>query len=526
MDEIVSTGGDPREADPHHMIVQADLVVGEDRDRLRETGEDHPEAAVEDATETAGLPLAIVILVRASLATETPEIAENLEKEAFPKKKSRSPLPQIQKTSTCVPKTKPVALSDPFADESFDAFDSFGGGNLSRQRKDSDTRRKNRTNNDSDTRKIALSTNPLAGEFKPAERMRKPPTEEVANLSAPSLTLLCDPYPKKDTAQESEPKEIPITSDSSVDSTSSASRTTPKDVPNIELPNTFVTNDYDSGEDDYDPANCAFSDHESDDNPTNPLARALNAFKEAPTSNRSSSSSMVMSPVTPPTEDEGSGALKIDSGSVTDISPKPMSDSGSLKPQAVVPPQKPAPPPMQSLLTSQLSQPSSSLFAPLQMPSRQPPLMSPSGGITRSDSKAGLLSALQNSSSIENQPLLNIVQNLSEIKNQLNLNKSLHDMIAQQDKEDKKMKKSKKTSSGREVFKKRKDFQRAVVNCSKESIKPFYKSRKIDKDQYKKIMKECVSKIVHSSKSYTLDKAKVAHTIEKYVNKYSKKSRF
>ena len=95
--------------------------------------------------------------------------------------------------------------------------------------------------------------------------------------------------------------------------------------------------------------------------------------------------------------------------------------------------------------------------------------MSPSGGITRSDSKAGLLSALQNSSSIENQPLLNIVQNLSEIKNQvskkspenrriidkiqLNLNKSLHDMIAQQDKEDKKMKKSKKTSSGREVFK-------------------------------------------------------------------------
>ena len=45
-------------------------------------------------------------------------------------------------------------------------------------------------------------------------------------------------------------------------------------------------------------------DHESDDNPTNPLARALNAFKEAPTSNRSSSSSMVMSPVTPPTEDE------------------------------------------------------------------------------------------------------------------------------------------------------------------------------------------------------------------------------
>ena len=82
-----------------------------------------------------------------------------------------------------VSKTKPVALSDPFADESFDAFDSFGGGNLSRQRKDSDTRRKNRTNNDSDTRKIALSTNPLAGEFKPAERMRKPPTEEVANLS-------------------------------------------------------------------------------------------------------------------------------------------------------------------------------------------------------------------------------------------------------------------------------------------------------------------------------------------------------
>ena len=48
-------------------------------------------------------------------------------------------------------------------------------------------------------------------------------------------------------------------------------------------------------------------DDESDEskpNPTNPLQRALNAFKEAPTSPRSSSSSMVMSPVTPPTEDE------------------------------------------------------------------------------------------------------------------------------------------------------------------------------------------------------------------------------
>ena len=47
MDEIVSTGGDPREAGLRHMIDRVDLVVGEDRDRLRETGEDHLEAAVE-----------------------------------------------------------------------------------------------------------------------------------------------------------------------------------------------------------------------------------------------------------------------------------------------------------------------------------------------------------------------------------------------------------------------------------------------------------------------------------------------
>jgi len=415
--------------------------------------------------------------------------------------------PRIGKTK------KSVLASDPFGDESFDAFDSFGGeNNTTRQRKDSDTRMRNRK--DSDTRRIALSTNPLAAEFKPAERIRKPPLE--ANISAPSLSLLCDPYgtPKKEA-----PKETAATSDSSVDSNSTNSA--PKDVPNIELAHSFSN---DSGEDDYDPANCAFSEDEAEgnkSNPTNPLQRALNAFKEAPHSPRSSSSSMVMSPVTPPTEDEGSGNLKIDSGSITDVSPKPMSESGINKPQAVVPPQKPEVQPMQSLLTSQLSQPSSSLFAPV---------MSPAGGVANSDSSnTGLLSALQNISSIQNQPVLNIVQNLSEIKNQLNLNKSLHDMIALQEQEDKrKTKKSKKSSSGkRETFKKRKDYQRAVVLCSKESIKPFYKNKRIDKDQYKKIMKECVSKIVHSSKSYTLDKDKVAQTIEKYVNKYStKKARF
>lgn len=424
--------------------------------------------------------------------------------------------PRVGKTK------KNLIASDPFGNESFDAFDSFGGENTTRLRKDSDTRMRNRK--DSDTRKISLSTNPLAAEFKPAERVRKPPPPE-ANISAPSLSLLCDPYgtPKKESPKEA-------TSDSSADSNSS--NNAPKDVPNIELAHSFSN---DSGEDDYDPANCAFSDDESEgnkSNPTNPLQRALNAFKvkEAPHSPRSSSSSMVMSPVTPPTEDEGSGNLKIDSGSITDISPKPMSESGSNKPQAVVPPQKPEVKPMQSLLTSQLSQPSSSLFAPLQMPSRQPPVMSPAGGLANSDSSnTGLLSALQNISSIQNQPVLNIVQNLSEIKNQLNLNKSLHDMIALQEQEDKrKTKKSKKSSSGkRETFKKRKDYQRAVVLCSKESIKPFYKNKRIDKDQYKKIMKECVSKIVHSSKSYTLDKDKVAQTIEKYVNKYStKKARF
>lgn len=431
--------------------------------------------------------------------------------------------PKAESTPRVTGKTKKNLLSsnsDPFGNESFDAFDSFGGENTktTRQRKDSDTRMKNRK--DSDTRRIALSTNPLAAEFKPAERVRKPPPE--ANISAPSLSLLCDPYgtPKKEAS-----KEVLATSESSADSNSATSA--PKEVPNIDLPQSFSN---DSGEDDYDPANCAFSDDESEgtkSNPTNPLQRALNAFKEAPHSPRSSSSSMVMSPVTPPTEDEGSGNLKIDSGSITDISPKPMSESGSNKPQAVVPPQKPEVPPMQSLLTSQLSQPSSSLFAPLQMPSRQPPVMSPAGA--PDSSNTGLLSALQNISSIQNQPVLNIVQNLSEIKNQLNLNKSLHDMIALQEQEDKrKTKKSKKSSNGkRETFKKRKDYQRAVVLCSKESIKPFYKNKRIDKDQYKKIMKDCVSKIVHSSKSYTLDKDKVAQTIEKYVNKYSsKKARF
>ena len=43
--------------------------------------------------------------------------------------------------------------------------------------------------------------------------------------------------------------------------------------------------------------------------------------------------------------------------------------------------------------------------------------MSPAGG--PDSSNTGLLSALQNISSIQNQPVLNIVQNLSEIKNQV-----------------------------------------------------------------------------------------------------------
>jgi len=82
--------------------------------------------------------------------------------------------PRVGKTK------KNLIASDPFGNESFDAFDSFGGENTTRQRKDSDTRMRNRK--DSDTRKISLSTNPLAAEFKPAERVRKPPPPE-ANIS-------------------------------------------------------------------------------------------------------------------------------------------------------------------------------------------------------------------------------------------------------------------------------------------------------------------------------------------------------
>merc|ERR1712137_1045216 len=61
----------------------------------------------------------------------------------------------------------------------------------------------------------------------------------------------------------------------------------------------------------------------------------------------------------------------------------------------------------------------------------------------------------------------------------------------------------------RKVFKKRKDFQRAVVNTAKESIKPFYKNRRIDKQEYKKIMRDLVKKIVNTSRTYTVDKEKL-----------------
>ena len=90
--------------------------------------------------------------------------------------------PNAESTPRVTGKTKKnVLASDPFGDESFDAFDSFGGENTrtTRQRKDSDTRMRNRK--DSDTRRIALSTNPLAADFKISERVRKPPPE--ANLS-------------------------------------------------------------------------------------------------------------------------------------------------------------------------------------------------------------------------------------------------------------------------------------------------------------------------------------------------------
>lgn len=80
---------------------------------------------------------------------------------------------------------------------------------------------------------------------------------------------------------------------------------------------------------------------------------------------------------------------------------------------------------------------------------------------------------------------------------------------------------SEQTSEKRKVFKKRKDFQRAVVNTAKESIKPFYKNRRIDKQEYKKIMRDLVKKIVNTSRTYTVDKDKIARMVEKYVSRYT-----
>merc|ERR1719209_1502881 len=77
------------------------------------------------------------------------------------------------------------------------------------------------------------------------------------------------------------------------------------------------------------------------------------------------------------------------------------------------------------------------------------------------------------------------------------------------------------TSEKRQTFKKRKDFQRAVVTTAKESIKPFYKNRRIDKQEYKKIMRDLVKKIVNTSRTYTVDKDKIARMVEKYVSRYT-----
>jgi len=312
----------------------------------------------------------------------------------------------------------------------------------------------------------------------------------------------------------------------------------------------FLDDEEDSGEDNYDPANCIHSD--SDEKSTlltnvtlpTPLT-TITGLDET-----KSGSSIVMSPVTPPTPDE-------DKTLVIDEPPEPQTEP-KLKPQAVVQPMNSDTSPLSSEEPSQRNQhindqspAMQSVLQTLQPRSTAqspPPLLAALTG--QAPLTASLLNVVRNINPepnvVESQAAM-VLRNLAEIGKLLPA-APLETLVAQttgshdeagtppdspspRPRRSKSRKRTKaqieqSASSSRhhrQTFKKRKEFQRAVVKTAKESIKPFFKARRIDKHQYKKIMRDLVRKVVNTSKTYTLDADKVARLVEKYVNRYNDK---
>lgn len=74
-------------------------------------------------------------------------------------------------------------------------------------------------------------------------------------------------------------------------------------------------------------------------------------------------------------------------------------------------------------------------------------------------------------------------------------------------------------------YMKKLQIQERVVDEVKLAIKPFYSGKKIDKDEYKEILRKAVPKICHS-KSGNINPAKIKALIEAYVDKMCKTRRY
>lgn len=471
--------------------------------------------------------------------------------------------------------------------------------------------------------------------------MPKPTTPTPRdNDESLSLTLLCSPHVKKAVLP---PTSSPYSTSVSMDSNSNSSSSSDSDsdsstsksdsdgkAPNQHPPppptrkNTSMDMQLhdDSGDDNYDPDNCLHTDTEEE-------AEILNDSKQSQISNRtkssnssgkfisldksgtsgsdlagrtmpdetgmsdsSGSSNMVMSPVTPPTEEEDEKPLLIDTGSPQTapppvhapptqqpgLSPKdakappppprdvatypiavvnpmasdtsPVSSGSNPQNAGNIPTEIPPQSRMQSVLTSQLSQSVPPVPPTQQTRQEVAPNSQTASGQSRPFSESiisieGIAKALAPQRPTENSLHAEMVlRNLAELGKQISMNSMLTkvtapvvDNVSKRAKEksvspspspetppkkkSKRDKKHKAEKSDKKTFKKRKDFQRAVVNTAKEAIKPHYKSRKIDKTIYKKIMRELVRKVVNTSRTYTMDKGKVTRLVEKYVKRYS-----
>ncbi|KAK3101916.1 hypothetical protein FSP39_007338 [Pinctada imbricata] len=75
--------------------------------------------------------------------------------------------------------------------------------------------------------------------------------------------------------------------------------------------------------------------------------------------------------------------------------------------------------------------------------------------------------------------------------------------------------------TNKEKYLKKLHLQERVVDEVKTALKPFYHERKIDKEEYKEIMRRCVPKVCHS-KSGDINPVKIRNLVEAYVEKFQR----